>query len=112
MSWADVATCMSFGIPVQYLMMHGIFMAPGATPPQVAYYNELLDKVRALPEWQRFMNQGAFNQTVLKGEAFANWLDRADRFHLTLMREAKFKAPLVPVTPAPATPGGRPATPR
>ena len=45
MSWADVPTCMSFGIPVQYLMMRGIFMGPGATPPQVAYYNELLDKV-------------------------------------------------------------------
>jgi putative tricarboxylic transport membrane protein len=111
-SWSDVPTCMSFGIPVQYLMMRGIFMGPGATPPQVAYYDELLDKVRALPEWKAFMNQGAFNQTVLKGAAFSQWLDRADRFHLTLMREAKFKAPLGGLVAAPAAPGGKPAAPR
>jgi putative tricarboxylic transport membrane protein len=104
-SWADLPTCMSFGIPVQYLMMRGIFTSPGATPEQVAYYDRLLDKVRAQPEWKDFMARGAFNATVLKGAAFVDWLDKADSFHRVLMREAKFKAPAAPLAasaPAPA----------
>jgi len=88
-SWNDLPTCMSFGIPVQYLMMRGIFMSPGASADQVAYYIQLLDKVRALPEWKAFMAEGAFKQTVLSGEPFLTWLDRAESFHRVLMREAK-----------------------
>lgn len=99
-SWADLPTCMSFGIPVQYLMMRGIFTSPGATPDQVAYYGQLLDKVRALPEWKDFMARGAFNPTVLKGAAFTDWLDKAESFHRVLMREAKFKAPAAPLAPS------------
>jgi putative tricarboxylic transport membrane protein len=100
--WADLPTCMSFGIPVQYLMMRGIFTSPGATPEQVAFYNQLLDKVRALPEWKDFMARGAFNTTVLKGAAFVDWLDKADSFHRVLMREAKFKATAAPLAPSAA----------
>jgi putative tricarboxylic transport membrane protein len=88
-TWNDLPTCMSFGIPVQYLMLRGIFMAPGTSPDQVAYYVQLLNKVRALPEWQEFMAQGAFNQTALTGEPFVAWLDKAESFHRLLMREAK-----------------------
>ena len=106
-SWSDLPTCMSFGIPVQYLMMRGIFMTPGATPDQVAYYQQLLDKVRALPEWKSFMAQGAFKQTVMTGEPFLNWLDRAESFHRVLMREAKLNhaASVAVAPPAPAPHG-------
>ena len=92
-AWSDIPTCLSAGIPVQYLMMRAIFTTPGATPDQVAYYKQLLDKVRALPEWQAFMAKGAFNQTSMSDQPFVNWLDKADRFHQVLMREAKLRAP-------------------
>jgi tripartite-type tricarboxylate transporter receptor subunit TctC len=101
--WADVPTCMSFGIPVQYQMMRGIFMTPGATPEQVAYYAKLLDQVRATPEWKTFLAQGAFRPQVMTGDAFVNWLDRAESFHRVLMREAKLMyAPATAAAPAPA----------
>ena len=90
-SWADLPTCMSEGVPVQYLMMRGIFTTPGATPEQVAYYNNLLDRVRQLPEWKQFMGRGAFKQTTLQGPAFVDWLDKAENFHKVLMREARFR---------------------
>ncbi len=106
-SWADLPTCMSSGIPVQYLMLRGIFTSPGATPEQVAYYSGVLDKVRALPEWQALMARGAFKTTALQGADFVDWLDKADRFHRVLMREARFK--LLP-EPAPTT--ARPAPPK
>ncbi|HET7524786.1 MAG TPA: tripartite tricarboxylate transporter substrate-binding protein [Burkholderiaceae bacterium] len=104
-SWGDLPTCMSAGIPVQYLMMRGIFMSPGATPDQVAYYAQLLDKVRALPEWKAFMSEGAYKQTTMSGPEFVDWLERAQNFHRVLMREAKLMAPSAStVATAPAVP--------
>ena len=102
-AWSDLPTCMSFGIPVQYQMMRGIFMAAGATPEQVAYYNGVLDQVRATPEWKTFLAQGAFRPQVLTGEAFVTWLDRAENFHRVLMREAKLTYAPATVSVAPVT---------
>ena len=101
-AWADLPTCMSFGIPVQYLMLRGIFTTPGATPAQVAYYDGVLERVRALPEWQRFMAQGAFRNEALSGPAFTAWLERAESFHRVLMREGRLLASQQP--PAAARP--------
>jgi putative tricarboxylic transport membrane protein len=91
-SWADLPTCMSHGMPVQYLMLRGIFTTPGATPEQVAYWRGLFDQVRALPEWGAFMAQGAFKAESMSGEPFKAWLDRAESFHRVLMREARLTA--------------------
>ena len=91
-SWQELPTCMSAGIPAQYLMLRGIFMTPGATPEQLAYYVDLLAKVRALPEWKTFMAQGAFRQQTMSGPEFNVWLDRAENFHRVLMRESKLTA--------------------
>lgn len=91
-AWSDLPTCMSFGIPVQYLMLRGIFTTPGATPAQVAYYADVLEQVRALPEWRQFMAQGAFKNETMTGDAFNAWLERAQSFHRVLMREARLLA--------------------
>jgi tripartite-type tricarboxylate transporter receptor subunit TctC len=42
-------------------MLRGIFMPPGVTQEQVSYYVELFKKVMATPEWQKLMEEGAFN---------------------------------------------------
>jgi tripartite-type tricarboxylate transporter receptor subunit TctC len=104
-SWSDLPTCMSEGVPVQYLMMRGIFTTPGATPEQVAYYTRLLERVRALPEWKDFMARGAFKASTLQGAAFVDWLDRAENFHRVLMREAKFKPVPKLAAPTPVAAG-------
>jgi tripartite-type tricarboxylate transporter receptor subunit TctC len=107
-AWSDLPTCMSFGVPVQYLMMRGIFTTRGATPDQVAYYSQLLDRVRALPEWQAFMARGAFKQTTMQGPAFVDWLEKTASFHRVLMREAGLKAsPTVAVPVAASAPPKR-----
>ena len=91
-SWADVPTCASAGIPVDYLMLRGIFMSPGVTPEQQKYYVDLMARVRALPEWKDFMARGAFNTTSLSGQAFVDWLGKNEQMHRELMREAGFLA--------------------
>jgi putative tricarboxylic transport membrane protein len=78
---------------VDYVMLRGIFMAPGvSTPDQVDFYLDLFKKVRALPEWKDFMAKGAFNQTALTGQAFFDWLGKNEQMHRVLMKEAGFLA--------------------
>jgi tripartite-type tricarboxylate transporter receptor subunit TctC len=91
-AWGDLPTCKSAGLPVEYQMLRGIFMTPGATPEQVKYYVDLFEKVRALPEWKEFMEKGAFNQTSMTGQAYFDWVGRNEQLHRTLMREAGFLA--------------------
>jgi putative tricarboxylic transport membrane protein len=91
-SWSDVPTCKEGGLDLEYLMLRGIFMAPGVQPQQVAFFLNLMEKVRATPEWSELMQQGAFNTTSLKGEPFREWLAREEQRHKDLMQEAGFLA--------------------
>lgn len=91
-AWADLPTCASEGIPVNYLMLRGVFMPPGVSAEQTAFYLELVNKVRALPEWKDFMAKGAFKQTALSGDAFVDWLGKNEQMHRVLMKEAGFIA--------------------
>jgi putative tricarboxylic transport membrane protein len=90
--WADVPTCASAGITVDYLMLRGIFMPPDIATDQVAFYLDLFRRVRALPEWKDFMDKGAFKQTTLAGQPFNDWLGKNEQMHRELMKEAGFLA--------------------
>ncbi|MBM3343158.1 MAG: tripartite tricarboxylate transporter substrate binding protein [Betaproteobacteria bacterium] len=92
MSWHDIPTCAEAGVPTDYVMLRGIFMPPGVTQDQVNFYVELFRKVRETPEWKRFMEDGAFNQTFMSGKEYAAWVEKAERQHRELMKEAGFLA--------------------
>jgi putative tricarboxylic transport membrane protein len=92
MAWSDIPTCKEAGVNLEYQMLRGIFMPPGVSADQVAFYVDLLAKVAGTPDWREFMTQGAFNQTVMSGTAFRKWLEGADKLHLDLMKEAGFLA--------------------
>ena len=91
-SWFDVPTCKEAGVSTDYVMLRGIFMAPGVTQEQVDFYVELFKKVRATPEWKKFMVDGAFNQTFMTGQDFKSWLTANEVLHKQLMTEAGFLA--------------------
>ena len=59
-------------------MLRGIFMTPNATPDQVAFYVDLLKKVRETPEWKHLMKDGAFNQTFMTGADYAKWVEKEE----------------------------------
>jgi putative tricarboxylic transport membrane protein len=92
MTWADLPTCKSQGLDVEYLMLRGIFTVPGAAQDQVDYYVDLLKKVREAPEWKTLMNEGAFNTTFMTGSDYAKWVENEDNRHKLLMKEAGFLA--------------------
>jgi putative tricarboxylic transport membrane protein len=91
-SWADIPTCKSQGLDMEYLMLRGIFMTPNATKEQVNFYIELFKKVRATPEWETFMKSGAFNTTFMTGDEYVKWVAAAEKTHMELMKDAGFLA--------------------
>jgi len=91
-AWNDIPTCKEAGLDIEYLMLRGIFMPPGASKDQVEYFVNLFKKVRETPEWQEFMQKGAFNTTALTGAEYAAWLGKAETTHKDLMEKAGFVA--------------------
>ncbi|MCC7328266.1 MAG: tripartite tricarboxylate transporter substrate binding protein [Burkholderiales bacterium] len=91
-SWQDIPTCKSQGLAVEYQMLRGIFMPPGVTQEQVDFYIDLFKKVRATPDWKKFTEDGAFNNTFMVGKDFVEWVTKAEGTHKTLMQEAGFIA--------------------
>ncbi|MBG9386610.1 Bug family tripartite tricarboxylate transporter substrate binding protein [Caenimonas aquaedulcis] len=92
MSWGDIPTCKESGVPTSYTMLRGVFTSPGVTADQLAFYTNLLKKVRETPEWKDYMEKGAFNQTTMSGEEFTKWLGKAENDHRQLMKDAGFMA--------------------
>jgi len=91
-SWQDVPTCKSQGLDVEYVMLRGFFMPAGVTADQVAFYVDLFKKVRATPDWKKFTEDAAFNDTFMTGPEFTDWVKKAEATHKTLMQEAGFLA--------------------
>ena len=92
MAWGDIPTCKEAGLDIEYTMLRGIFMAGGVTADQAKFYSDLLDKVRQTPEWKKFMEDGAFNQTTLSGKEYSDWVAKNEQLHMGLMKDAGFLA--------------------
>ena len=91
-SWADIPTCKSQGLNMEYLMLRGIFTTPGASKDVVDYYIDVFKKVRETPEWADFMKNGAFNTSFMTGPEYVKWVDAAEKEHQALMKDAGFLA--------------------
>jgi tripartite-type tricarboxylate transporter receptor subunit TctC len=91
-SWSDIPTCKESGVPTDYLMLRGIFMPAGVTPDQVAFYVDLMKKVRETQDWKDFIKLGAFNDTFMTGADYAKWVEKNEALHKSLMQEAGFLA--------------------
>jgi len=92
MAWGDIPTCKESGVNVEYLMLRGIFMPGAVKPEEVKYYVDVLEKVKATPEWKKFMEDGAFNTTSMTGKQYADWVAKNEETHVGLMKEAGFLA--------------------
>jgi tripartite-type tricarboxylate transporter receptor subunit TctC len=92
MSWNDIPSCKEAGVNVDYQMMRGIFMPPGVSAEQVAFYVDLFRKVRATPDWKEFVEKGAFKDNFMSGAEFVDWVAKAETLHRALMQEAGFIA--------------------
>lgn len=88
--WHDIPSCREAGLAVDYVMPRALFMASGVTEAQVAFYTELIERVRETPEWHALMREGAFRQSSMSGAPLAAWLAEEEERHRALMVEAGF----------------------
>jgi putative tricarboxylic transport membrane protein len=92
MAWSAIPTCKSQGLDIEYLMLRGVFMPAGVSKDVVNFYVELFKKVRATPEWNQLMKDGAFNQTFMTGADYTKWVENEEKRHRELMKDAGFLA--------------------
>ena len=90
MSWNDIPTCREAGIPMDYLMLRGIFMPAGVSQDVVNFYIGFFKKVRGTAEWNKLMEDGAFNQSFMSGKEYVKWVANAEKVHRDLMKDAGF----------------------
>jgi tripartite-type tricarboxylate transporter receptor subunit TctC len=84
--WGDIPTVKeALGADISYLMLRGIFGAPGMPPEAVAFYQGMLQKVYESPEFKDYLAQGALNPAWQTGPEFVKWLEGAEALHKDLM---------------------------
>ncbi|MDB5364772.1 MAG: tricarboxylate transporter [Rhodospirillales bacterium] len=91
-SWNDIPTCKETGLDIDYLMLRGIFIPGGGTPDQVAFYDQLMRKVGATPEWKEYMEKNALKEAEFGPAVLKAFLEKDEPLHKQLMTEAKFLA--------------------
>ena len=84
--WKDIPTAKdATGADIHYLMLRGIFGAPGMPKDAVDWYIALFKKVTETPEWSKYMDDGALKPAFAAGPEYVTWLEGADKLHRDLM---------------------------
>jgi putative tricarboxylic transport membrane protein len=70
-AWSDIPPCKEAGIPIdQYQQPRTLWLPKDVPADAVAYYVDLLTKVRATPEWKDYIERSAQTDQFLTGAAF------------------------------------------
>jgi putative tricarboxylic transport membrane protein len=73
------------GVDMSYLMLRGIFGAPGITKEQQEYYVNVMKKVTETPEWQKYVSDMGLKAAYLSGPDYVKWLEEKDKITKELM---------------------------
>jgi tripartite-type tricarboxylate transporter receptor subunit TctC len=83
--WQSIPTMKEQGYDIEYLMLRGIFGAPGIPQEAQTWYVGLLKKVTETPEWAEFTDKGGLKRAFLTGPDFVKWLEGTEALHKDLM---------------------------
>ena len=88
--WKGIPTMKeATGKDVSYLMLRGIFAAPGITKEQQAFYVNLLGKVAETPEWKKYVTDMGLKPAFLSGSEYVKWLEEKEAMTRDLMKAGK-----------------------
>ena len=84
--WKSIPTIKeALGLDIHYLMLRGIFAAPGIPKDVQDWYVNLLKKVTETPEWKKFTDDGGLKRAFLTGPDYVKWLEPTENLHKDLM---------------------------
>lgn len=73
------------GVDMSYMMLRGIFAAPGITKEQQDFYVDCLKKVTETPEWKKYVSDMGLKAAFLSGPDYAKWVGEQEAIHKELM---------------------------
>ena len=73
------------GVDMSYLMLRGIFAAPGITKEQQDFYVDCLKKATETPEWKKYVSDMGLKASFLSGPDYAKWVGEQEVIHKELM---------------------------
>ena len=73
------------GVDMSYLMLRGIFAAPGITKEQQDFYVDCLKKVTETPEWKKYISDMGLMASFLSGPDYTKWVGEQEVIHKELM---------------------------
>jgi putative tricarboxylic transport membrane protein len=84
--WDKIPTLKeSAGVDLSYLMLRGIFGAPGITKDQQAFYTDVLKKVTETSEWKTYISDNGLKAAYLTGADYVKWVGEQEAIHKDLM---------------------------
>jgi putative tricarboxylic transport membrane protein len=86
--WKGIPTMKeATGKEVTYMMLRGVFMAPGVTKEQTDYFVETLKKVSETPEWKNYVIQNGLMDAYLAGPDYVKWLEEKETLTKDYMKK-------------------------
>jgi tripartite-type tricarboxylate transporter receptor subunit TctC len=73
------------GVDMSYLMLRGIFAAPGITKEQQDFYVDCLKKATETPEWKKYVSDMGLKAAFLSGPDYIKWVGEQEAKHKELM---------------------------
>ncbi len=75
MGWSDIPTCKEAGLPIeQYSQPRTVWLPGGVPADAVAFYADVLKKVRETPEWKEYVERTSQTDKFLTGDAFKQFI--------------------------------------
>jgi tripartite-type tricarboxylate transporter receptor subunit TctC len=74
------------GVDMSYLMLRGIFAAPGIKKEQQDFYVDVLKKVTETPEWKKYITDNGLKAAFLTGPDFVKWVGEQEGKHRDLLK--------------------------
>ena len=80
--WSDIPTCVEQGLAIsQYEQPRTVWLPGKVSADQTAFYQDLMKKVQATPEWEDYIEKTSQVDTFLSGDAFDKFI-KEDLEHL------------------------------
>jgi len=73
------------GKDISYLMLRGIFTAPGVSKDVQEYYVNLMKRVTETADWKKYVSDNALKAQFMAGPEYVKWLEQAEVLHKDLM---------------------------
>jgi putative tricarboxylic transport membrane protein len=73
------------GVDMSYLMLRGIFAAPGIKKEQQDFYVDCLKKAMETPEWKKYVSDMGLKAAFLSGPDYSKWVGEQEVIHKELM---------------------------